>query len=266
MGYKIFGIATSEQQDRDNEILVLKGIDTKDFNFLKDEHQDDAFSKIGIIRKAKKIFKSEDCSGWREKSCWNKVKKPFLYFESELLDDKKHPNAQAAAGLIDALSREGIGNIRASIEGGIYKKTDNRLEKTAAQSVVLTVQPVNRDCLVFPYNTLKKSSRSYPLNHIAKARLMKIKKSLNQEKQEKEEVLSKSYLNKLQITHREMDSYIDELKKSLYTVECRFCKSKSTFSKFDDDDSPNVCTNCFKHFTMSDLKKAFDNNKKGDKK
>lgn len=262
MGYKIFGIASSEQEDRDNEILVLDGIDVDNFNFLKDEHEDDSFAKIGLIRRVKKIYKEQDTKCWREKTCWEKCKKPFLYFEAELLDDKKHPNAQAAAGLIDALAAEKIGNIRASIEGGVMTKNNNKLEKTQAHSVVLTIQPVNKDCLVFPYNTLKKSNKRYPLNYIAKAKLIKLKMQKSKQDKNKpknDNIITKSVLEELKITNDTISEYLTELKKSLYTVECRFCKSKSTFSNFDDDDSPNVCPNCSKHYTMTDLKKAFDN-------
>lgn len=256
MGYKIFGIATSEAKDRDDETMVLKGVNVNNFNFLKDEHDDDSFSKIGIIRKAKKIFNKNDCEGWREKHCWESTKKPFLYFEAELLDDKKHPNAQAAAGLIDTLTREKIGNIRASIEGGLHTKKDNRLEKTTAESVVLTVQPVNKDCKVFPYNTLKKSDKKYPLNTIANIKLLKIK--LKKSKQDDTEIyqdLEKSINLAIDI----VNDYIQEYSKSLYTVQCKFCKSSATFSKIDTDETPNICMECGKHYKMEDFYKAINN-------
>lgn len=271
MGYKVFGIASSESPDRDGETMVLDGIDTNDFNFLKDEHTDNSFGKIGSITKAKKIMNEKDASDWRQKKCWEATKKPFLYFESELFDDHKHPNAQAAAGLIDAVHRRKIGNIRASIEGNIGERDRNdnrRISKARATSVVLTVQPVNEDCQVFPYHDLKKSGKQYPLNSSALIRLIILEKQFKKSKpvQKKEPVLDNDTITEeerelLKSAHKkvsEIYEILESYEKSLYTVQCGRCKSKYQFSKFDDD-APNVCAKCGNYITMSDFYKSIEN-------
>lgn len=250
MSYKIFGIASSEGKDRDGEIIKLDGMDTSNFNFLKDEHQDNFFATIGKIVKAKKIFKEKDCNGWREEKCWKQVNKPFLYFEAELFQN--HPNATAAMGVIDTLTREGIGHIKASIEGGCKDRQDNILKATVAHSVVLTVQPVNKDCLVFPFLDVKKSAYRVPLTPEAKNRVDKIKAQIKKDE---------DFYKSLNVAKSIVDNYIEIYKKSLTEIECQYCKSKYTYSDIDED-APNVCGKCRNYFTMSDFAKALK--KKGD--
>lgn len=270
MGYKIFGIASTENLDREGEKILTKGIDASDFNFLKDEHTDNSFGKIGFITKAKAISGPEEASDWRQKKAWSHTKKPFLYYEAELHDDHNHPNAQAAAGLIDAVHRKKIGNIRSSIEGSVGerdKNNPNTITKAKALSVVLTVQPVNQDCLVWPFHDLKKSKQEYPLTIEARIRLIKLMKSVEKTKEEHtplDSIPEDKCTKKQSLTDKQKENIIksmtnlteqlEQYAKSLYNVQCSRCNRSFSFSKFDDE-TPNMCQ-CGNYLTMDDFHKA----------
>jgi hypothetical protein len=157
-GMIIDGVAASEAIDSSGEILDVKGCDISDFErgvgILNYEHRgDDApgastLDNVGKIIYARKIFKKDDCEDDRQRHFWDKVKLPYIYIKARLFDGAGHPSAIGAAAIIrDAhMNNEPI-LARFSIEGSTLKKEGNRLARSIARKVALTLKPCNKTAI-----------------------------------------------------------------------------------------------------------------------
>lgn len=78
----IDGIAATEDRDSQNEILSLSGADISQMlkrGYFNDNHGTGFANTLGRITEAKKIFSKEDAGDTRQKTYWDKVRRPFLY-------------------------------------------------------------------------------------------------------------------------------------------------------------------------------------------
>ena len=157
-GMIIDGVAASEAIDSSGEILDVKGCDTSDLEngvgVLNYEHRgDDANGAspndvVGKIVFCKKIFKKDDCDDKRQEFYWEKVKLPFIYIKARLYDGAGHPGAIAAAAMIRDHHANGEPILaRYSIEGSTLKKEGNRLVRSMARKVALTLKPCNKSAI-----------------------------------------------------------------------------------------------------------------------
>jgi hypothetical protein len=157
-GMIIDGVAASEAIDSSGEILDVKGCDTSDLEngvgVLNYEHRgDDANGAspndvVGKIVFCKKIFKKDECDDKRQEFYWDKVKLPFIYIKARLYDGAGHPGAIAAAAMIrDHHANNEPILARYSIEGSTLKKEGNRLVRSMARKVALTLKPCNKSAI-----------------------------------------------------------------------------------------------------------------------
>lgn len=157
-GMIIDGVAASEAIDSSGEILDVKGCDTSDLEngvgVLNYEHRgDDANGAspndvVGKIIFCKKIFKKDECDDKRQEFYWDKVKLPFIYIKARLYDGAGHPGAIAAAAMIrDHHANNEPILARYSIEGSTLKKEGNRLMRSMARKVALTLKPCNKSAI-----------------------------------------------------------------------------------------------------------------------
>jgi len=151
-------IAGSQIRDTQGEMLSVEGADISELQSgngrLNDNHGKGFFNSIGRVTGAKKIMKSEDCDGERQKYYWEKVKAPFIYVTGVLYDDDDHPNAKAAAAILRNIHRADTPlKLKASVEGGVVARgiaDSNLLARTKIHSVALTFTPANNATLVEP--------------------------------------------------------------------------------------------------------------------
>ncbi len=158
-------IAGSQLRDTQGEMLSVEGADISDLlagrGRFNDNHGKGFYNSIGRVTHAKKIFKSDDCDGDREKYYWEKVKAPFIYVKGYLYDDEDHPNARAAAAILRNVHKADAPlKIKASVEGGVISRgvaDQSLLARTKIHSIALTFTPANNATLVEP-TSLDKST------------------------------------------------------------------------------------------------------------
>jgi hypothetical protein len=154
-GMLLDGIFGSEQIDSSGEILSVEGCDIStldvdgvaNWEHLGSEDKGHTPSQIvGRVIYAKKIFKANDCDNEREKKFWEAVGKvPFIYGVIRLYDGAGHAAAaDLAAQIRDAVANDETILARYSVEGSTLTQKGNRLEKTIARKIAITVKPCNR--------------------------------------------------------------------------------------------------------------------------
>jgi hypothetical protein len=156
-GMMIDGIFASEAIDSSGEVFDVEGSDISDLEegrgIANWEHRGDdvpgasGLDIVGRIVFARKIFSASDCENDRQRSFWDKIKLPFVYGIVRLYDGAGHQSAIALAAMI----RDHVANgepilVRFSIEGSTLEKERNRLRRTVARRVALTIKPCNRTC------------------------------------------------------------------------------------------------------------------------
>jgi GGDEF domain-containing protein len=151
-GMIIDGVLGSEAIDSSGEVLDVAGADISDVDkgscLLNWEHQPgdkSAATTVGVVLKAKKIFKRDDCETDRQRKYWDEVKMPYIYGVCRLYDGAGHEEAKRIAAIIrdHAANNEPI-VCRYSVEGATLKKEDNRLLESVVRRVAVTVKPCNR--------------------------------------------------------------------------------------------------------------------------
>lgn len=166
-GLILDGIFASEHIDTSGEVVDIRGLDISSLKngegVLNVEHinpgeKTEKISNfkgsstfntiIGHIIYAKKIHKESDCDNEREKQYWNKVKVPFIYGQVELFDKEDHPGAVAAAAMVRYYQKRKMPILlRFSIEGHTIKKDGNKIVKSLARAVALTIRPCNKSAV-----------------------------------------------------------------------------------------------------------------------
>jgi GGDEF domain-containing protein len=142
----------SEAIDSSGEVLDVKGADISDVEkgtcLLNWEHtpgDKSATTLVGIVLKAKKIYKKDDCENDRQRKYWDEIRMPYIYGVCRLYDGAGHEEAKRIAAIIrdHAANNEPI-VCRYSVEGATLKKEDNRLSESVVRRVAVTVKPCNR--------------------------------------------------------------------------------------------------------------------------
>jgi GGDEF domain-containing protein len=148
----IDGVLGSEAIDSSGEVLDVAGADISDVEkgtcLLNWEHtpgDKSATTLVGIVLKAKKIYKRDDCENDRQRRYWDEIKLPYIYGVCRLYDGAGHEEAKRIAAIIrdHAANNEPI-VCRYSVEGATLKKEDNRLAESVVRRVAVTVKPCNR--------------------------------------------------------------------------------------------------------------------------
>jgi GGDEF domain-containing protein len=151
----IDGVLGSEAIDSSGEVLDIAGADISDVEkgscLLNWEHspgEKGASTLVGIVLKAKKIFKRDDCDTDRQRKYWDEIKMPYIYGVSRLYDGAGHEEAKRIAAIIrdHAANNEPI-VCRYSVEGATLDKKDNRLAESVVRRVAVTVKPCNRTAI-----------------------------------------------------------------------------------------------------------------------
>lgn len=248
MGTRIYGIAACQSPDNAGETILIDGMDTSKLRFLNDEHSEEAFAMIGAIDFHKKIHSAQECTDAHEVRCWEVAKAPFLFIRGEIANDTDHPNAKAAAALLEFCSSRPDIQLRPglSIEGGITKRSgpDNKtLEKTIGLGASWTVKPCHPRCALFMENDLRKSDRSMtPPPEYFEA----LKKS---------ESVSSFRENKLMV----LEACLEMLQKSTadyfggFThLKCHHCGNSIRFFK-SSSNVPNRCSQCNGAFSLNQI-------------
>ena len=133
---RIGGIASTENLDRQGEVLVQKGLDFGDFlrhGWFNDDHK--AGTLVGYPTEARFVRKGEVIADGRKSphSGW--------YVEGYLLDTSR---GQELAEI--AKSLEGTGrHLGFSVEGRIKKRSGKKILKADVTEVAVTKKPVNAD-------------------------------------------------------------------------------------------------------------------------
>lgn len=262
MGLKFYGATAAANRDNAGESLDIQGCDISNLRLIKDEHPEEetAFTQVGAVTLAKKIFSEKDCQSDRELRVWRGVQVPLVYIEGELADSEGHPNAQSAAALIRFSQRPEIPlDVGLSIDGGIIEKRNehgqpdekgNILARTVAIAASLTVKPCNPKCQLFLMNDLTKSDLSVPPpDRYWKA----LKKSQ-----------ARSSFRQMGGDEFQIYLKLTKLKKSLTdyfgaftSIRCKKCGNGTRFFK-SSSDMPNGCPNCKTHFSMSEIWQALN--------
>jgi len=96
-GMIIDGVLGSEAVDSTGEVLDVSGADISDVDkgtmSLNWEHQPGekgASTIVGIVLKAKKIFKRDECDNDRQRKYWDEIKMPYIYGVARLYDGAGH--------------------------------------------------------------------------------------------------------------------------------------------------------------------------------
>ena len=254
MSTKVYGIAAVESPDRVGETILIKNIDTSRLRYINDEHDDTFFSILGGITAHKKILSANDAVSPRERKCWDKVKKPFLYIEGNLADDTDHPNAQAAAGLLKYCNQHPEMPLKVgfSIEGGIIQRSgENKkiLEHTVGDGVSLTIKPCHPDVEVFLEKDLMKSHCPVAMPE----KYANIVKEAGDFTPSFKETYYANLLEKVEIMKKSLSNYVD----SMTSLQCKHCGETQRFFK-SSNDWPNICQKCGAGFKMKQLFKALE--------
>lgn len=157
-GMLLDGIFGSEQIDSSGEILGVEGCDISSLDVdgvANWEHlgpKDEGHTPsqiVGRILYAKKIFKKSDCDSEREELYWDAVGEvPYIYGVIRLYDGAGHAAAaDLAAQIRDAVANDETILTRYSIEGSTLKQEGNRLLKTVARKIAVTIKPCNRTAI-----------------------------------------------------------------------------------------------------------------------
>ena len=251
---EIYGIAATEDQDREGEKVLLNGMDISKLKLFNDEHESKRmFEILGEVKQSKKILSQEDCEDEFQLKCWNKVKRPFLYVRGELADKDGHPNAQAAASLIKYGSkRDGGLQVGLSIEGRRVAHEGNILTKTEVHNISLTVSPANHHTCIFPIKDLEKSN--IPATIPEKYKNVSGRKQFRCIPDEKTLLLAKSaFVTEL----LDLAKSTEEQRSQATIMKCWNCGTGKVFMK---SKLPNRCVGCGEAFTMKDILTAKNKN------
>lgn len=144
----IDGVATTEDRDNQDEILMLSGADIGDMaarGYFNDNHGTGFVNTLGRITHARKIFKKEDAKDGREAQYWDRMQRPFLYVKGYLFDEGEHPNAKAVASIMKEFKKMGTPlDVQMSVEGKIVKREPNgKIARSMIRNVALTLVPAN---------------------------------------------------------------------------------------------------------------------------
>lgn len=251
----IYGIASAEIPDKDDEIAILKGMDVVPHPYINDEHGNASrmFNVLGLINMHKKIYSEKDCANEREKKCWEHAKVPFLYVEGSLADEEEHPNAQAASALVKYSIQNPRFNLGFSVEGGIDKREGNKLVKTAVRGVSFTISPCNPLCKVFAVNDLIKSHNPIELPEKYKDVI-----------QPRHSFIRLADPSKLVKAKLDFVEEVGSLMKSgnLHKAKMLKCWQCGCQKVYIAPRLPNSCSACGETFSMKDLSDALLTNKK----
>lgn len=149
---KIQGIGASSHLDSSGEILEVSGANIDDLHsggaVLNWEHSDSSEDQIGIITYAKKIFTEADCDLPVQKKYLAKLKKPFIYFTAQLLDDDGNVGAIAVASMVRYCIKNNIPlNIGFSVQGSTLDRDINILKQSLIRKISATLKPCNKTCI-----------------------------------------------------------------------------------------------------------------------
>jgi Zn finger protein HypA/HybF involved in hydrogenase expression len=174
-GLLIDGVAATDAIDSQGERLSIEGADISalenGLGRLNDNHLKTFAGSIGRVTGAKKIFKAEECATDRQKMYWEKVQRPYIYFEGELYDDAEHPNAKAAAAIMKHLNKAGAPlSVQTSEEGSVLARKDGGvLDRTKVHSVALTFTPANKQTLAMPVSLEKSCNATIDWDALVKS-------------------------------------------------------------------------------------------------
>jgi hypothetical protein len=276
MSFEFYGIAAAQNPDLTGETIMIDGIDVSAFKSVIDEHSmlgqqtqgtengsRDAYgmwSLIGAVKKYKKIMSLKDCDTQEQKRCYRQAGVPFLFVEGTLFD--KHPNAQAAASIIQECLTHSDGQLQMglSIEGGIGSRasTDPKdkdfktIETSVANGVALTISPCNPRCVLFVKNDLQKSFKKKPLSQkyqeLVKSQFKSASSIVSSE-----QAMTKSLIKSLTASRQAMMDMIA-------VIKCNHC-GDSQYYKRTIDQLPARCCNqkCRHAYTMSHMLQSYKN-------
>jgi len=246
---EIYGIASTEDVDRTGERVHLKGMDVADIRLWVDEHQSDTmFQILGKISQCTKIFSIKDCVDEYQLKCWNLVKRPYLYVRGALANDEGHPNAAAAAALIQFSVKNPDFAVGFSIEGSTIHREGPELIQTKVKNVALTVRPANPHTCIFPIMDLAKSFTTPELPECYKG--VEGRKQFRNIPTVEQKILAKSEFIK---DIKDLAKSDAETMDSAAVIKCWNCGQNKLFMK---SRLPNRCSACSEAFTMSDIFKA----------
>lgn len=145
----IKGVASVEVPDLDEEIIIIKGMDTsylEQSGLINWNHQKGANALIGEITKSEKFTS----------------KKPAeLYVEGQLYKDQ--PEARNVYNLMKAIQKSGSSRkMKMSVEGKALLRDGKKIIKSKMFNVALTMQPINP----FSYAILSKGMCKHPESNI----------------------------------------------------------------------------------------------------
>lgn len=175
MGTKISGVAAAENIDSSGEILSIEGLDISSIHdgtaFLNYEHQNTTPTNgsVGKILFGKKIFSEKDCDTEDQLKWWKHAQVPFLYIIGELFDEEGHSAAIDIAAMArydeklrkqNMLSKDGLKPVvNFSVEGAKLKSEGNRITRSIARKVSVTVLACNKICWASIYNEPAKTDQ-----------------------------------------------------------------------------------------------------------
>lgn len=276
MGLKIFGIAATQSPDQKGESIRIDGVNLAIAQNVIDEHIPGNSTTVGAITRTKKIMSEKDAETPREKQAWEAVKAPLVYFEAELADDEGHPDAVSAAALIKfANARPELPfKIGASIEGlTLKRKSQDKtsedykiITSSIMEGVAITCRPCNRECLVWPWNTLEKTDSNVFLTQEAIDKILfapmqdSISKRTNDMTVLRQEAarMLKSLKKLLELAPEKLRKSLDDWDKGgMCTLKCAKCGEAERLFK-SSKHFRNRCQNCGHPFTMSDFWSAMN--------
>lgn len=204
MGTKLSGIGAAENLDSSSEILSIEGLDISSIHdgtaFLNYEHQNTNPTNgcVGKILYGKKIFQEQDCETEDQKKWWMLAQVPFLYIIGELFDEEGHSAAIDIAAMLaydeklrqaGKLGKDGLKPVvNFSVEGAKLKSEGNRITRSIARKVSVTVLACNKVCQAAIYKE-PAQQQTQPANQqeAPKMAFSEIKKQLIQKKMHKAE-------------------------------------------------------------------------------
>jgi len=243
---RIYGIAAAQNSDNSGETILIDNIDTSKMRILNDEHGESAYSMIGAVEFHKKIHSLQECADDYERRCWDHAKVPFLYVRGELADMTEHPNAKAAAALLEFCTARPDLPLRVglSIEGGILERSgeDNKtLSKTLATGASFTIKPCNPRCALFMEGDLRKSiaNMAPPPEYIEA-----LKKS------DSTTSFKENRLAVLMVCMEMLEKSTRDYFGAFTSIKCHHCGTGIRFFK-SSRDTPNRCHSCSEPFSLA---------------
>jgi hypothetical protein len=203
VGTKLSGIGAAENLDSSSEILSIEGLDISSIHdgtaFLNYEHQNTNPTNgcVGKILYGKKIFTEQDCETADQKKWWDLAQVPFLYIIGELFDEEGHSAATDIAAMLaydeklrqaGRLGKDGLKPVvNFSVEGAKLKSEGNRITRSIARKVSVTVLACNKICQAAIYKEPEQQQASATPKEAPKMAFNEIKKQIIQKKMIKSE-------------------------------------------------------------------------------